>query len=126
MVKSLLGFRFYVCLIVILMSLCSCTTDNKIEDNSEFNIASGDLRKEVYALVSSAENSSIDYGSQYSYIEDIEDGRGYTAGVIGFTSGTGDLLDVVEKYTELKPTDNILKKYIPALKKVNGSDSHEG
>lgn len=128
MVKSLFGFQFvaYVCLIVIIMSLCSCSTDNKTNDNSESNIESGDLRKEVFALVSSAENSSIDYGSQYSYIEDIGDGRGYTAGIIGFTSGTGDLLEVVEKYTELKTTDNALKKYIPTLKQVNGSDSHEG
>ena len=83
------------------------------------------LRKEVFALVSSAENSSTDYAEQYQYIEDIGDGRGYTAGIIGFTSGTGDLLDVVNRYTELKP-GNELEKYISALQKVNGTDSHEG
>src|SRR6185295_14919320 len=39
-------------------------------------------------LVSSAENSSLDWRAQFSYIEDIGDGRGYTAGIIGFCSGT--------------------------------------
>jgi chitosanase len=32
-------------------------------------------------LVSSAENSSLDWKAQYKYIEDIDDGRGYTAGI---------------------------------------------
>ncbi len=89
------------------------------------DISEDTLRKEVFALVSSAENSSTDYAEQYQYIEDIGDGRGYTAGIIGFTSGTGDLLDVVNRYTELKP-ENELEKYISALQKVNGTDSHGG
>ncbi|MFD0278295.1 chitosanase [Kitasatospora sp. NPDC127111] len=76
-------------------------------------------------LVSSAENSSLDWKAQYKYIEDIKDGRGYTAGIIGFCSGTGDMLDLVEHYTDLKP-GNVLAKYLPALRKVNGSDSHAG
>ncbi|MGW4380810.1 chitosanase [Kitasatospora sp. NPDC004531] len=76
-------------------------------------------------LVSSAENSSLDWKAQYGYIEDIGDGRGYTAGIIGFCSGTGDMLELVQHYTDLK-SGNVLAKYLPALKKVNGSDSHSG
>ncbi|MFD0359264.1 chitosanase [Streptomyces sp. NPDC127110] len=76
-------------------------------------------------IVSSAENSSLDWKAQYKYIEDIGDGRGYTAGIIGFCSGTGDMLDLVEYYTQVKP-GNVLAKYLPALRKVNGSDSHAG
>ncbi|MFF3075071.1 chitosanase [Kitasatospora sp. NPDC057904] len=76
-------------------------------------------------LVSSAENSSLDWKAQYKYIEDIGDGRGYTAGIIGFCSGTGDMLDLVQHYTALKP-GNVLAKYLSALKKVNGSASHAG
>ncbi|MEW1637049.1 chitosanase [Streptomyces sp. NPDC093801] len=76
-------------------------------------------------IVSSAENSSLDWKAQYKYIEDIGDGRGYTAGIIGFCSGTGDMLDLVEYYTRVKP-GNVLAKYLPALRKVNGSDSHAG
>lgn len=76
-------------------------------------------------LVSSAENSSLDWKGQYGYIEDIDDGRGYTAGIIGFCSGTGDMLDLVELYTEREP-DNVLAQYLPALRDVDGTDSHEG
>ncbi|WP_329499749.1 chitosanase [Kitasatospora herbaricolor] len=76
-------------------------------------------------LVSSAENSSLDWKAQYKYIEDIGDGRGYTAGIIGFCSGTGDMLDLVQHYTDLKP-GNVLAKYLPALRKVNGTESHTG
>ncbi|MFF4851784.1 chitosanase [Streptomyces sp. NPDC001194] len=76
-------------------------------------------------IVSSAENSSLDWKAQYKYIEDIDDGRGYTAGIIGFCSGTGDMLDLVEYYTGVKP-GNVLAKYLPALRKVDGTDSHSG
>ncbi|MFF4342030.1 chitosanase [Kitasatospora sp. NPDC001540] len=83
-------------------------------------------KKEIaMELVSSAENSSLDWKAQYKYIEDIGDGRGYTAGIIGFCSGTGDMLELVQHYTDLKP-GNVLAKYLPALEKVNGTDSHSG
>ncbi|MFB8348180.1 chitosanase [Streptomyces niveus] len=83
-------------------------------------------KKEIaMQLVSSAENSSLDWKGQYGYIEDIGDGRGYTAGIIGFCSGTGDMLDLVELYTEREP-DNPLASYLPALRAVDGTDSHEG
>lgn len=83
-------------------------------------------KKEIaMKLVSSAENSSLDWKAQYKYIEDIDDGRGYTAGIIGFCSGTGDMLELVELYTNRKP-GNVLAKYLPALRRVNGTDSHAG
>ncbi|GAA3453206.1 chitosanase [Dactylosporangium matsuzakiense] len=86
-----------------------------------------DPRKKDIAmqLVSSAENSSLDWKAQYKYIEDIGDGRGYTAGIIGFCSGTGDMLELVELYTQRVP-GNVLAKYLPALRSVDGSDSHAG
>ncbi|GAA0795963.1 chitosanase [Spirilliplanes yamanashiensis] len=86
-----------------------------------------DARKKDIAmrLVSSAENSSTDWKAQYSYIEDIGDGRGYTAGIIGFCSGTGDMLDLVELYTARKP-GNVLARFLPALRRVDGTDSHAG
>ena len=83
-------------------------------------------KKEIaMKLVSSAENSSLDWKAQYKYIEDIRDGRGYTAGIIGFCSGTGDMLDLVQLYADRKP-GNVLAKYLPALRRVNGTDSHNG
>jgi chitosanase len=83
-------------------------------------------RKEIaLQLVSSAENSTLDWRGQYGYIEDIGDGRGYTAGIVGFCSGTSDMLALVTEYARRKP-DNKLAKYLPALRTVDGSDSHAG
>ncbi len=76
-------------------------------------------------LVSSAENSSLNWRDQFAYIEDIGDGRGYTAGIIGFCSGTGDMLALVEQYTKTKP-GNLLEAFLPALRKVNGTSAHTG
>ncbi|NEC90138.1 chitosanase [Streptomyces sp. SID12501] len=76
-------------------------------------------------LVCSAENSSLDWRAQYKYIQDIGDGRGYTAGIIGFCSGTSDMLALVELYTARDP-DNVLAAYLPALRAVDGTDSHDG
>ncbi|MFE2213129.1 chitosanase [Streptomyces canus] len=76
-------------------------------------------------LVASAENSTLDWRSAYAYIEDIGDGQGYTAGIIGFCTGTNDLLTLVEGYTKAHP-GNGLATYLPALRAVDGTDSHEG
>ena len=75
-------------------------------------------------LVSSAENSSLDWKAQYKYIEDIGDGRGYTAGIIGFCSGTGDMLELVEHYTDAEARTTCSPSTCPRCEKVNGSDSH--
>jgi len=93
------------------------------QDNADLD---SPAKKEIaMQLVSSAENSSLNWKAQYAYIEDIKDGRGYTAGIIGFCSGTGDMLELVKYYGQLK-AGNVLAKYIPALEKVNGTASHAG
>ncbi|MCN9240585.1 chitosanase [Streptomyces sp. RY43-2] len=76
-------------------------------------------------IVASAENSTLDWTSSYGYIEDIGDGQGYTAGIIGFCTGTHDLLTLVERYTKAHP-HNGLARYLPALRAVDGTDSHKG
>ena len=84
------------------------------------------LKKDVaMRLVSAAENSSLDWRSQFAYVEDIGDGRGYTAGIVGFCSGTGDMLELVEAYAVAKPS-NVLAKYLPALRAANGTASRAG
>jgi chitosanase len=84
------------------------------------------LKKEIaHKLVSSAENSTLEWRNEYGYIEDLDDGRGYTAGIVGFCSGTSDMLAVVTDYTRRKP-DNVLAGYLPALRAVDGTDSHDG
>ena len=100
----------------LLLTGCTAAPDD-LDDPAKKDIA--------MQLVSSAENSSLDWKAQYSYIEDIGDGRGYTAGIIGFCSGTGDMLELVEAYTVASP-DNPLAEFLPALRLVDGTDSHEG
>jgi chitosanase len=74
-------------------------------------------------VVSTFENSTVDI--QYGYAEDIKDGRGITAGRAGFTSSTGDLLEVVQRYCQQVP-NSPLAAYLPALEAVNGSGSTKG
>ncbi|MFI5805256.1 chitosanase [Streptomyces sp. NPDC051561] len=76
-------------------------------------------------VISTAENSTLNWRGQYTSIRDVGDGNGYTAGVIGFTSGTHDMLQLIQDYTKTHP-DNSLARYIPALEKVDGTASHEG
>jgi chitosanase len=76
-------------------------------------------------LVSSAENSTLDWRREFGYIEDIGDGRGYTGGLIGFCSGTGDMLAVVRAYVAAAP-GNPLAPFLPALRQVDGTPSHRG
>jgi len=81
-------------------------------------------------LVSSAENSSLDWKAQYGYVEyNVEkneaENRGYTAGIIGFTSRTHDMLELMRYYQQIAPS-NSLARYLPALEKVDGTPSREG
>lgn len=89
------------------------------------DLASPAKKEIAMRLVSSAENSSLNWRAQYRYIEDIHDGRGYTGGIIGFTSGTGDMLEVVTAYKRVRP-HSALAKFLPALRRVNGTESHKG
>lgn len=79
----------------------------------------------IQSLVSIPENSTTSWWKNYGYIEDISDGRGYTTGLVGNTSGTHDLLMVIQELQKLDP-NNELVKFIPALKKVDNSPSTVG
>ncbi|KAH8557009.1 lysozyme-like domain-containing protein [Umbelopsis sp. PMI_123] len=54
----------------------------------------------------------------YAYVEALGDGRGYTSGYIGFTTGTNDALTVIQQYTKRKP-NNTLTKYVPELTRLS-------
>ncbi|MFD3484210.1 chitosanase [Streptomyces sp. NPDC058665] len=117
--------RPLLALLLALATLCTACTAAAREDTPA---ALDDPAKKEIAmrLVSSAENASLDWKAQYRYIEDIGDGRGYTAGVIGFCTGCGDLLKVVERYVAARPDGNVLGPFLPALRAVRGGDSHDG
>lgn len=86
---------------------------------------SPDQKRRADMLISVFENSTTTL--QYAYIEDLHDGRGYTAGRAGFCSGCGDMLTVVQRYTKLEK-ENPLAKYLPRLRELadSASDSTSG
>lgn len=118
--------RAYAAVAALLLgTLVSAPAQATARAAPEGDLAAPATKEVAMQLVSSAENSSLDWRRQYRYIEDIGDGRGYTAGTVGFCSGTGDMLQLVRAYTRARP-GNPLAAYLPALKQVNGTDSHAG
>lgn len=76
---------------------------------------SADQKRRAEQITSVFENDTI--ALQYAYIEALNDGRGYTAGRAGFTTGTGDLLEVVERYSQAR-TGSELARYLPRLREL--------
>ncbi len=71
-----------------------------------------DQKRRAEQLTSVFENGTPVF--DYRTIENLGDGRGYTAGKAGFTTATGDAYLVVKRYTEQVPT-NPLALYLPRL-----------
>ncbi|MFI8087610.1 chitosanase [Streptomyces sp. NPDC086080] len=109
--------------VVVALAAAGCSSASGNEEAA--GLASPAKKEIAQRIVASAENGTLDWRSAYGYIEDIDDGQGYTAGIIGFCTGTHDLLTLVEEYTEDHP-NNGLARYLPALREVDGTDSHEG
>lgn len=98
---------------------------NKRVGRAPAGLAAPEMREIAWELLASAEGSTLKWRTQYATIEDSGDGTGYAAGLVGFCSGTHDMLAFVEAFTKDHP-DNPLAPYLPALRKVDGTGSHEG
>lgn len=60
---------------------------------------------------------------QYAYAEELDDGRGFTVGAVGFTTGTGDALLVIRAYERLAggaagSSGATLLRYLPELERL--------
>ncbi len=73
----------------------------------------------MLALNTIFENGQLEV--DYSYAEDIGDGRGITFGRCGFCTGTGDGLVVIAEYVKRKPAGNVLAKYLEPLRVINST-----
>jgi len=64
----------------------------------------------------------------YPYVQDIHDGRGYTVGRIGFTTGTNDAWAVVNAYNNFKPKYGLQKfsKALSSLSKLSFCNKRRG
>jgi len=84
-------------------------------------------KKRVMLITATFENQFPKGGSpyfRYDYIENLKDGRGYTAGRVGFCTGTGDLIEVVEELVKSKPK-HALAKFVPELQRLAKEQSDD-
>ena len=86
-----------------------------------------DKKEIARQLVSAAEYTTLVWKGTYSSIAynvelDEAENRGYTAGIIGFTSKYSDLLAVVQCFSENKK-ENLLNKYKKPLKDLSKRES---
>jgi chitosanase len=110
--------------IVLAAALTGCGGDDGAAasaDTPDVGLST-EQRARADALVSIFENG--EQKIRYDYAENLDDGRGITAGRAGFTTATGDLVVVVEKYTE-KVADNPLARYLPELRKLAEEESDD-
>ncbi|KAL3134858.1 hypothetical protein ABBQ32_007824 [Trebouxia sp. C0010 RCD-2024] len=96
------------CLLLILLA-CTCLSVRSIAQNCSL---SAPQKLAAMQLTNLFENGNFEFN--YGYCENINDGRGVTAGFAGFTTANGDALDLVREYTAGYP-QNRLAKYLPAL-----------
>lgn len=90
---------------------------NPIESLS-FSAISDSQIHTILQLTSIFENSTLDL--KYDYVEDINDGRGYTFGFVGFCSGTYDGSQMLAEYSRLiGGNDSDTIKYLNAMKAID-------
>jgi chitosanase len=128
MKKNYLFVVAFVLLLAVLFSVNAQHRDRTVSQPTKLTTSKPkslsvklDARQKLTAeqMTSFFENLTIEF--QYGYVENLDDGRGFTAGRIGFTTGTSDALIVINKYTEIVP-QNPLAKYIPELERLEEAE----
>ena len=114
--KKYIGFIYFV----LIYSISGCVKNGP--EAYEGEIPFDESRKKIAdQVISCFEND--DPTINYGYAEILNDGRGITAGRAGFTTGTGDLLLIVQKYSEQLP-NNPLEIYLPLLTEYAEQESN--
>jgi chitosanase len=108
----------------LLMGMLACDDDDNNgganNDGPSTVVFTEDQRELADQIISVFENNTPEI--DYAYAENLNDGRGITAGRAGFTSATGDMLTVVERYTQRVP-GNPLAVYLPRLRELAAQES---
>jgi chitosanase len=80
------------------------------------------IKTTIQQITSIFENSTTEL--EYTYCENIDDGRGLTFGFAGFCSGTYDGTMFLKEYKKLNP-ENKLIKYIPIFENIDNIDEKD-
>jgi chitosanase len=123
--------KLYVLPLVVIFSiffpllLSNAQEINTVLASNSSSPLTGLRKHRAEQLINLFENGSTK--SHYDYVESLHDGRGITAGKVGFTTANGDLLVVVKEYTRRK-SKNSLVKFLPRLRELaeEESDSAKG
>lgn len=104
------------------MTACDDEDHKRVANDDEPStvVFTEEQRELADQIISVFENNTPEI--DYAYAENLDDGRGITAGRAGFTSATGDMLIVVERYTQLVD-DNPLAVYLPRLRELAAEES---
>jgi len=120
--------NIFIC-ICLIVGLFACGGDSGDDDSDssddQDSLSQGLVFTEEQRLIADQIISVFENDTpviQYAYAENLNDGRGITAGRAGFTSATGDMLEVVDLYTQLVP-DNPLAVYLPRLRELAAEES---
>jgi chitosanase len=105
--------------LLLFFTIACCKDKTVFPDEIPFTIEKRHVADKVISVFEN-EDTTLKYG----YIQNLDDGRGFTAGRAGFTSANGDLLEVVQIYTALKPT-NTLSTYTQALQILADNESDD-
>ena len=97
--------------------LAACGTTGQAAPAPLPGLADPARRHVAEAVISTFENSTVEL--PYAAAQRLDDGRGITAGRAGFTSGTHDLLLVVQRYEQIAGTETPLSRYLPALRRID-------
>jgi chitosanase len=86
-----------------------------------WNLSDPKLKEAILRFVSTVENGNQQWWTHFGYIEygaGIEDTRGYTGGIVGWTTATFDMNVLIKAYQSAKP-GNVLEKWIPTLNSID-------
>ncbi len=112
--------RFVICAFLV-AGLPACDDDTQEPDGETPTVEFTEEQRELAdQIISVFENNTPEI--DYAYAENLDPGRGITAGRAGFTSATGDMLLVVESYTQRVPV-NPLAGYLPRLRELAEEES---
>ncbi len=113
--RTIWGIAVIAISAVIVSGSSSSFAAAAVNDSGTLSI-SASQKNAILSMTCCAENSQPTF--DYGYAENIDDGRGITFGIIGFTTGCGDGTKLLKRIKALDP-NNVLAAYLPAFEAID-------